>query len=113
MTQAPINSLTVASTGFRVDASIAGGASKTGETQLGTITFYRTGHGRLSTAGLQAILSHISTYFGTLGPILLEYEACSLGVFGGQYSCQNTDLATEQGSIFTILATAANVIGPA
>lgn len=113
MTQAPINSLTVASTGFRVDASIGGGSSKTGETMLGAITFYRTGHGRISSAGITAILSQISTYLGTLGPVLFEHEACKLGVFGGQYSCQNTDLVAQQAAIFTILATAANVLGPA
>jgi hypothetical protein len=102
----------VASTGWRVDANIAGGLPANSVAEVGDIVFFSP-HSKLTPAGIAAILSQMSTYLGGLGPVLLEHTTAECGLSLGKYSVQNIDLAAQQTIIFNLLATAANVTGPA
>lgn len=113
MALAPIAPQTVVSTGWRVSVAISGGSPANGVQAVGDVIFVNTGHSYLTPAGMAAVLSHISTYVGALGPNLTKHHTVEVGISHGKYSAQNGDLATEQAAIFAILATAANVTGPA
>ena len=110
-TPAPLSNAT---TGWRVDCVVSGGTAIAGEQLFGTVRFVRTGHSELTTAGFNAILTQYATYLNGLGAgyVLTKHTEATVGLFGGSYSVQNTDLGAQQAIIFGLLVNA-NVSGPA
>lgn len=78
----------------------------------GRVSWVATGHQTLTLAGFAALFSQISTYFAGRSS-LVSVGISHVASTGGYFSVLNADLAAQQAAVNAILATAANVTGPA